>query len=167
MNKQQQRTLQMFLARFALRARPQRLLTRQARAFSSTTPEGADRNDAASVFLESITSTIKGIQHVNNIEEHDKNLTEEQKKSMKRFLIYRSNPSVTEHNSLVWDSITFFGRIQKIIHVSWATMSISLKSVLCTSTSCSKSKTNMTQPSPSEGSSLTASHLPQPPLTLL
>lgn len=53
-----------------------------------------DVNDATSVFLESVTSTIKGIQHVNYIEEFDPNLSTEEKAQMKRFLIYRSNPAV-------------------------------------------------------------------------
>jgi len=52
-----------------------------------------DRNDATSQFFESVTSTLKGITHVNYIVEHDGNLAEEAKKKMKRFLIYRYDPS--------------------------------------------------------------------------
>lgn len=54
--------------------------------------------DASNVVTDSVQSTIKGFQNVNYVEEHDPSLTEEQKKSMKRFLIYRSNPSVCSSN---------------------------------------------------------------------
>ena len=39
-----------------------------------------------------VSQTISGMMHINYVEEFDKNLSEEDKKSMKRFLIYRSNP---------------------------------------------------------------------------
>jgi len=51
-----------------------------------------DRNDATSTFFESVSSTLKGITHVNYIVEHDSNLTEAEKAARKRFLIYRYNP---------------------------------------------------------------------------
>ena len=53
-----------------------------------------DRNDATSTFFESVSSTLKGITHVNYIVEHDPNLTEADKAGKKRFLIYRYNPMV-------------------------------------------------------------------------
>lgn len=55
---------------------------------------GVDKNDATSNFIESVTSTIKGILHVNYIEEFDPNLSAEEKAKRKRFLVYRSNPAV-------------------------------------------------------------------------
>jgi len=54
--------------------------------------EPSDTNDATSQFLSSVSSTIKGIQHVNYVVEHNNSLTSEQKAKMKRFLIYRYNP---------------------------------------------------------------------------
>lgn len=45
------------------------------------------------MFVESVSSTIKGIQDINYIEEWDNTLTEEDKKNKKRFLVYRSNPN--------------------------------------------------------------------------
>ena len=56
--------------------------------------EVQETNDATSTFLESVSSTIKGITHINYVEEFDKNITEAQKAGKKRFLIYRSDPSV-------------------------------------------------------------------------
>jgi len=72
-------------------------ITAGQRSFASThhhrvVPD--DRNDATSQFFESVTSTLKGITHVNYVVEHDGNLAEEAKKKMKRFLIYRYDPSV-------------------------------------------------------------------------
>lgn len=64
-----------------------------------------DNNDATRNFLESVTSTIKGIQHVNYIEEFDPNLAEEEKAKRKRFLIYRSNPAV---NNLIRNKNNIF-----------------------------------------------------------
>lgn len=58
-----------------------------------TTP---DKNDATTKFFQSVTSTLKGITHVNYIVEHDKNITDEQKANRKQFLIYRYNPSDPE-----------------------------------------------------------------------
>lgn len=52
-----------------------------------------DKNDATSRLLESVSSTLKGITHVNYVLEHNDRLTAEQKKSMKRFLVYRYDPS--------------------------------------------------------------------------
>lgn len=43
--------------------------------------------------MESVSSTIKGIQNINYIEEFNPSLTDADKKERKRFLIYRSNPS--------------------------------------------------------------------------
>lgn len=43
-----------------------------------------------------VTQTISGIMHINYVEEFDKNLSEEKKKAMKRFLVYRSNPGDPE-----------------------------------------------------------------------
>lgn len=53
-----------------------------------------DANDATRNFIESVTSTLKGIQHVNYIEEFDNSLSDAEKAKRKRFLIYRSNPAV-------------------------------------------------------------------------
>ena len=53
-----------------------------------------DNNDSTSNLIESVVNTIKGIQHINYIEEHDPNLSAEEKAKRKRFLIYRSNPIV-------------------------------------------------------------------------
>jgi len=52
-----------------------------------------DKNDATSKFLESVTSTLKGITHVNYIVEHNPNLSDKEKAAMKRFLIYRYDPA--------------------------------------------------------------------------
>lgn len=49
--------------------------------------------DATSVFVESVSSTVKGMSSINYIEEWDNTLTAEQKSSMKRILVYRSNPA--------------------------------------------------------------------------
>ena len=57
--------------------------------------ETTERNDATSVFLQSVTSTLRGITHVNYVVEHDPNLTAEEKAQRKQFLIYRYNPAVT------------------------------------------------------------------------
>ena len=62
--------------------------------FNQQVVEGEDRNDATKIFLESITSTIKGITHINYTVEHNPNLTFDQKKGKKRFLVYRYNPAV-------------------------------------------------------------------------
>lgn len=51
-------------------------------------------DDSGKVVIDSIKSTIKGFADVNHIEEHNPDLSEAEKKTMKRFLIYRSNPSV-------------------------------------------------------------------------
>jgi len=53
----------------------------------------SDNAGATSNMIENINQTIKGIQHINYVKEHDPTLTEEQKKSMKQFLVYRTNPS--------------------------------------------------------------------------
>ena len=42
---------------------------------------------------ESVGAAMKGLQDVNHIEEHNPNLTADEKLKMKRFLIYRSDPS--------------------------------------------------------------------------
>ena len=63
--------------------------------YNEQTIEEEDRNDATKRFLDSVTSTIKGITHVNYIVENDPTLTAEQKQGKKRFLIYRYNPAVT------------------------------------------------------------------------
>lgn len=52
-----------------------------------------DSNDQTKIFLESVNATVKGIQKANYVVEWDESITEEQKKSMKRFLIYRYDPS--------------------------------------------------------------------------
>jgi len=46
--------------------------------------------------IESISSTVSGIQQINYVEEFDKTLSAEAKKTMKQFLIYRSNPGDPE-----------------------------------------------------------------------
>ena len=61
-------------------------LVRNARRLFST-----DKSET-SVFFESVTSTVKGYMNPNYIKEHDPSLTEEQKASMKRFLIYKYDP---------------------------------------------------------------------------
>lgn len=53
----------------------------------------SDSVGATSNMIENISQTVKGIQHINHVQEFDPTLTEEQKKSMKQFLIYRTNPS--------------------------------------------------------------------------
>jgi len=78
-----------------------------------------DRNDATSQFLESVSSTLKGITHVNYVVEHDKNLTEEKKQSMKRFLVYRYDPSV---KSFPLNKIIIFFRMNMILPSTLATM---------------------------------------------
>ena len=50
-------------------------------------------SDKKKNFFESVTSSIKGYLNPNSIEEHNPNLTSEEKASMKQFLIYRYNPS--------------------------------------------------------------------------
>lgn len=79
------------LAKFLLRAP---LYLRPARAFAC---HSVDKNDATSNLLESVTSTIKGITHINDVVEHDPNLSPEEKAKRKQFLIYRSNPAVFSH----------------------------------------------------------------------
>jgi hypothetical protein len=44
-------------------------------------------------FFESITSSVKGYLNPNAIVEHNPKLSELEKASMKRFLIYRYNPN--------------------------------------------------------------------------
>lgn len=68
------------------------LFTQQKYFASTHKVQAEDRNDATSTFFESVSSTLKGITHVNYIVEHDNNLTAEQKATRKRFLIYRYNP---------------------------------------------------------------------------
>lgn len=73
------------------------LISRSSLFFKSTksfSRHCSDRNDQTKVMLEALTSTLKGIQHINYIEEHDPSLTAEEKAKRKRFLIYRSNPAV-------------------------------------------------------------------------
>lgn len=53
-----------------------------------------DRNDATSQLIRSIQSTLKGITHINDIVEHNPNLSEEEKLRKKRFLVYKYNPAV-------------------------------------------------------------------------
>ena len=67
------------------------LFVRPAYSFAC---HAVDNNDATRNLLESVTSTLKGIQHVNYIEEFDPNLSDAEKAKRKRFLIYRSNPAV-------------------------------------------------------------------------
>jgi len=43
--------------------------------------------------IENISQTVKGIQHINHIEEFDPTLTEADKVGLKQFLVYRANPS--------------------------------------------------------------------------
>ena len=50
-------------------------------------------NDATSVFVESVSATVKGMSSINYIEEWDNTLSSSQKESMKRILVYRSNPA--------------------------------------------------------------------------
>ena len=57
-------------------------------------PVKDDQNDATSRFFDSVSSTLKGITHVNYIVEHDNNTSAEDKASFKRFLIYKYDPSV-------------------------------------------------------------------------
>ena len=42
---------------------------------------------------DSIDATLSGLKHLNRIVEHDETLTDEEKASRKRFLVYRSDPS--------------------------------------------------------------------------
>lgn len=64
------------------------------RFFASTKPIEDDSVNAATAQLfESVSSTLKGITHVNYVVEHQQ-LTEEEKAGKKRFLIYRYNPNV-------------------------------------------------------------------------
>lgn len=58
-----------------------------------------------SSFTESLTSTLNGassfkasVSNLNSIKEFNNDLTEEDKKGKKRFLIYRSNPADPEDN---------------------------------------------------------------------
>ncbi|KAL4503095.1 hypothetical protein ABPG72_014324 [Tetrahymena utriculariae] len=53
----------------------------------------AESNDATSICLESISGTIKGLQKANYVVEHNPNLTSEEKKNLKQFLVYRYNPA--------------------------------------------------------------------------
>jgi succinate dehydrogenase (ubiquinone) iron-sulfur subunit len=55
-----------------------------------------DHNDATKRFLSSLSGTVKGIQQINYVVEHDTSLTPEQKSSMKQFLIYRYDPANPE-----------------------------------------------------------------------
>lgn len=55
-----------------------------------------DRNDATSQLFESVSSTLKGITHVNYVIEHDPTISAEKRQSMKRFLVYRYDPSNEE-----------------------------------------------------------------------
>lgn len=43
--------------------------------------------------IDNISQALKGVSNINYIEEFDPSLTEEQKKGLKRFLVYRSDPS--------------------------------------------------------------------------
>jgi len=53
-------------------------------------------DSATKQMLDSVSQTISGVMHINYVEEFDKTLSEEAKKKMKRFLIYRSNPGDPE-----------------------------------------------------------------------
>ena len=74
------------------------LTFRNLKSFAS---KCADTNDQTRVMLESLTSTLKGIQNINYIEEFDPNLSVEEKAKRKRFLIYRSNPAVSFNTSYI------------------------------------------------------------------
>jgi succinate dehydrogenase (ubiquinone) iron-sulfur subunit len=50
-------------------------------------------SDATAVFVESVSSTVKGISSINYIEEFNNDLSSEQQATMKRILVYRSNPA--------------------------------------------------------------------------
>jgi len=52
-----------------------------------------DKNDATSKFLDSVSSTLKGITHVNYVVEHNSNLSDAEKNAMKRFLVYKYDPA--------------------------------------------------------------------------
>lgn len=53
-----------------------------------------DVNDATKRLLETVSSTVKGIQQVNYVVEHDPSIPKEEKAKMKQFLIYRYDPAV-------------------------------------------------------------------------
>lgn len=54
------------------------------RMFSSSNPGDVIGN---------ISQTIQGVSHINYVEEFDPTLTDEAKKGLKQFLVYRSDPS--------------------------------------------------------------------------
>ena len=61
-------------------------LARQARRLFSS------KKSETNVFFESVSSTVKGYMNPNYIKESDPSLTEEQKATMKRFLVYKYDP---------------------------------------------------------------------------
>lgn len=50
-------------------------------------------DNSLSATIKGIEKTVEHIKNINDIKEFDPSLTEEQKKTMKRFLVYRSTPS--------------------------------------------------------------------------
>lgn len=54
--------------------------------------EVKDINDSTSNFLESISSTIKGLTQANYVQEFDPTMSAEEKATKKRFLVYRYDP---------------------------------------------------------------------------
>ena len=53
-----------------------------------------DSNDSTQNLLKQMKSHAKGLANVNYTEEFNPNLTEKEKKGLKRFLVFRSNPQV-------------------------------------------------------------------------
>ena len=53
-----------------------------------------DYNDATKKLLETVSSTVKGVQQVNYVVDHNPDLLAEEKAKMKQFLIYRYDPAV-------------------------------------------------------------------------
>lgn len=47
----------------------------------------------AQITMDSVGATVNGLRDINHVVEHNPSLTSEEKKKMKRFLIYRSDPS--------------------------------------------------------------------------
>ncbi|CAD8173071.1 unnamed protein product [Paramecium pentaurelia] len=52
-----------------------------------------DSNDATKRLFDTVSSTVKGIQQINYVVEHNPKLTAEEKSKMKQFLIYRYDPA--------------------------------------------------------------------------
>ena len=65
-------------------------------ALLSTTHRLFSQKSGVQLTMDSVSAVAKGLHDINHVVEHNPDLTDEEKKQMKRFLIYRSDPSQPE-----------------------------------------------------------------------